>query len=69
MRAWVHVLTIVAVVAASSETHASAAEDAFTAALSQGPVAAAFAALVGGLAVSLTPCVYPMIAVTVRRTA
>ena len=58
-------MTIVAVVAASSETHASAAEDAFTAALSQGPVAAALAALVGGLAVSLTPCVYPMIAVTV----
>jgi len=42
-----------------------AAPDAFTAALSKGPLYAALAALVGGLAVSLTPCVYPMIAVTV----
>ena len=39
--------------------------DAFTRALSKGPLYAALAALVGGLAVSLTPCVYPMIAVTV----
>jgi thiol:disulfide interchange protein DsbD len=43
----------------------SADTDAFTAALSQGPLYAALAALVGGLAVSLTPCVYPMIVVTV----
>ena len=42
-----------------------AGTDAFTAALSQGPLYAALAALVGGLAVSLTPCVYPMIVVTV----
>jgi thiol:disulfide interchange protein DsbD len=41
------------------------APDAFTAALEQGPLAAALAALVGGLLVSLTPCVYPMVAVTV----
>jgi len=39
--------------------------DAFTRALSRGPLYAALAALVGGLAVSLTPCVYPMVAVTV----
>jgi thiol:disulfide interchange protein DsbD len=39
--------------------------DAFTQALNKGPFYAALAALVGGLAVSLTPCVYPMIAVTV----
>jgi thioredoxin:protein disulfide reductase len=39
--------------------------DAFTRALSKGPLYAAIAALLGGLAVSLTPCVYPMIAVTV----
>ncbi|MBK9000608.1 MAG: thioredoxin family protein [Myxococcales bacterium] len=39
--------------------------DAFTRALSKGPGYAALAALVGGLLVSLTPCVYPMIAVTV----
>jgi thiol:disulfide interchange protein DsbD len=43
----------------------AAPNDAFTRALSRGPVYAALAALVGGLAVSLTPCVYPMIAVTV----
>lgn len=48
-----------------AEARASAAGDAFTAALAKGPVTAALAALVGGLAVSLTPCVYPMIAVTV----
>ncbi|HEY3494536.1 MAG TPA: cytochrome c biogenesis protein CcdA [Polyangiaceae bacterium] len=39
--------------------------DAFTQALARGPAYAAFAALVGGLVVSLTPCVYPMVAVTV----
>jgi thiol:disulfide interchange protein DsbD len=39
--------------------------DAFTRALSKGPIYAGLAALVGGLLVSLTPCVYPMIAVTV----
>lgn len=41
------------------------AGDAFTQALARGPVYAGLAALVGGLLVSLTPCVYPMIAVTV----
>jgi thioredoxin:protein disulfide reductase len=39
--------------------------DAFTRALGQGPLYAGLAALLGGLLVSLTPCVYPMIAVTV----
>jgi thiol:disulfide interchange protein DsbD len=39
--------------------------DAFTEALSKGPLYAALAAWVGGLLVSLTPCVYPMVAVTV----
>jgi thioredoxin:protein disulfide reductase len=39
--------------------------DRFTKALEEGPVFAAGAALVGGLLVSLTPCVYPMIAITV----
>lgn len=43
----------------------AAPEDAFTRALAQGPLYAALAALVGGLGVSLTPCVYPMVAVTV----
>ncbi|MCC6213921.1 MAG: thioredoxin family protein [Polyangiaceae bacterium] len=44
---------------------AAAPTDAFSSALAQGPVAAGLAAFVGGLAVSLTPCVYPMVAVTV----
>ena len=43
----------------------AAPEDAFTRALAKGPLYAALAALVGGLGVSLTPCVYPMVAVTV----
>lgn len=40
-------------------------DDAFSQALAKGPLAAALAALFGGFLVSLTPCVYPMIAVTV----
>jgi thiol:disulfide interchange protein DsbD len=44
---------------------AAPGDDAFTRALSKGPLYAALAALLGGLAVSLTPCVYPMVAVTV----
>jgi thiol:disulfide interchange protein DsbD len=43
----------------------AAPDDAFTRALARGPLYAALAALVGGLGVSLTPCVYPMVAVTV----
>lgn len=43
----------------------AAGPDAFTEALAKGPVYAALAALAGGFLVSLTPCVYPMIAVTV----
>lgn len=39
--------------------------DAFTQALARGPLYAALAALAGGFVVSLTPCVYPMVAVTV----
>lgn len=39
--------------------------DLFTRSLEQGPLFAGLAALLGGLLVSLTPCVYPMIAVTV----
>lgn len=37
----------------------------FLQALGRGPLAAILAAFVGGLLVSLTPCVYPMIAITV----
>ena len=43
----------------------SGSGDAFTQALKRGPLYAGLAAFVGGLLVSLTPCVYPMIAVTV----
>ncbi|MEI9948136.1 MAG: cytochrome c biogenesis protein CcdA [Pseudomonadota bacterium] len=41
------------------------AADAFTRALAKGPLYAALAAFAGGFVVSLTPCVYPMVAVTV----
>jgi thioredoxin:protein disulfide reductase len=41
------------------------ASNAFADALARGPVFALAAAFVGGLLVSLTPCVYPMIAITV----
>jgi thioredoxin:protein disulfide reductase len=49
----------------ASTAFGAQSNDAFTRALSQGPLAAALAAFVGGLLVSLTPCVYPMVAVTV----
>ena len=39
--------------------------DLFTRALEKGPLYAAGAAVLGGLAVSLTPCVYPLISVTI----
>jgi len=44
---------------------AFAQEDAFSEAVAKGPLYAGGAAFVGGLLVSLTPCVYPMIAITV----
>lgn len=54
------------VLALSSVAGATTAEpDLFTRALAKGPLYAAAAAVVGGLGVSLTPCVYPMVAVTV----
>ena len=51
----------------SGVVHAApaAASDAFTRALEKGPLYAALAAFAGGFVVSLTPCVYPMVAVTV----
>ena len=48
-----------------SNVQASSGTDSFSRALAQGPLAAALAAFAGGLLVSLTPCVYPMVAVTV----
>jgi thiol:disulfide interchange protein DsbD len=44
---------------------ADAATDLFSTALGQGPLYAGLAAFVGGLLVCLTPCVYPMIAITI----
>jgi thioredoxin:protein disulfide reductase len=57
--------SVLLVMAMSPAAFASDAGDRFTAALEQGPLYAALAALIGGLLTSLTPCVYPMIAVTV----
>src|ERR1044071_7080696 len=39
--------------------------DIFTRTLAKGPAYATFGAFIGGLLVCLTPCVYPMIAITV----
>lgn len=44
---------------------AAAEDNAFLSALDKGPLSAAAVALLGGLLVSLTPCVYPMVAITV----
>lgn len=54
----------VALVARSSPAWAGDA-DPFAAALSKGPAYAGLASFASGLLVSLTPCVYPMVAVTV----
>ena len=58
-------VTVLLVTAFAWSALASEAGDRFTAALEKGPVYAALAALIGGFLTSLTPCVYPMIAVTV----
>lgn len=44
---------------------AASGGDSFTQALEKGPLYAGLAAMFGGFLVSLTPCVYPMIAITV----
>jgi thiol:disulfide interchange protein DsbD len=53
------------ILASSSALAAPAADGGFAAALSEGPFYAALAAFASGLLVSFTPCVYPMVAVTV----
>jgi thiol:disulfide interchange protein DsbD len=50
---------------ASGQEAAGAASNSFSAALARGPLYAGLAAFVSGFLVSLTPCVYPMVAVTV----
>jgi len=57
-------LAVVAAIFVLAGTAASD-PDAFTRALERGPLYAGLAAFLGGLATSLTPCVYPMIAITV----
>jgi thioredoxin:protein disulfide reductase len=50
---------------ALARAEGTAPAGAFDQAIARGPVFAVLAAFVGGLLVSLTPCVYPMIAITV----
>ena len=65
-QATIAVASVLIVLALSSVALAATGEpDLFTQALAKGPLYAAAAAVLGGLAVSLTPCVYPMVAVTV----
>lgn len=56
---------LIALLSVLAPLTAYAQDDAFTRALEKGPFYAGTAAFVGGLLVSLTPCVYPMVAVTV----
>jgi thioredoxin:protein disulfide reductase len=63
MQIWLRILFVLLL--ASPAWAAPGAEDTFSSALAKGPGAAMVAAFAGGLLVSLTPCVYPMIAVTV----
>jgi thiol:disulfide interchange protein DsbD len=59
------VLIAVLLVPAVARAQGAAPGGAFDAAIARGPFFAAAAAFAGGLLVSLTPCVYPMIAITV----
>lgn len=61
----IHLSCVATTLLTAASARAAQPDDAFTQALSSGPAAAALAALIGGLLVSLTPCVYPMVAVTV----
>lgn len=60
---WLILATLALPVTAWADT--APASGVLVQALSRGPLAAIVAAFVGGLLVSLTPCVYPMIAITV----
>ena len=62
---WLASITLAMVLLSTVAFAAPASSDAFSQALEQGPLAAVGAAWLGGVLVSLTPCVYPMIAVTV----
>ncbi len=58
-------LALLCLLAPSVAHAAPGGSDAFTRAVEKGPLYAALAAFAGGFVVSLTPCVYPMVAVTV----
>jgi thiol:disulfide interchange protein DsbD len=58
-------LAALAALAIPSIAYAGAEPDLFTRTLARGPAYATLAAFLGGLLVCLTPCVYPMIAITV----
>jgi thioredoxin:protein disulfide reductase len=58
-------LALLCVLPPSLAHAAPVGSDAFTRAVEKGPLYAALAAFAGGFVVSLTPCVYPMVAVTV----
>ncbi|MET0593515.1 MAG: cytochrome c biogenesis protein CcdA, partial [Polyangiaceae bacterium] len=61
---WTALLGAIAVLFSSGSARA-AGPDIFEQGLSRGPVSAGLTAFIGGLLVCLTPCVYPMIAITV----
>ena len=58
-------LAVLCLLAPSVAHAAPESSEAFTRAVEKGPLYAALAAFAGGFVVSLTPCVYPMVAVTV----
>ena len=64
-RFWPPILNLIVLFLSSPALAAQTHSDAFTLALEKGPLAAIAAAWLGGILVSLTPCVYPMVAVTV----
>jgi thiol:disulfide interchange protein DsbD len=65
MRAWKATLLATLFVVLDAGAAHAAEPDIFTRGLARGPVSAGLTAFLGGLLVCLTPCVYPMIAITV----
>jgi thiol:disulfide interchange protein DsbD len=61
---WATSFAVLCVLSVATSAHA-AEPDLFTRGLARGPISAGLTAFVGGLLVCLTPCVYPMIAITV----
>jgi thiol:disulfide interchange protein DsbD len=65
MRAWKATLLAALFVLFDAGSAYAVEPDMFTRGLARGPVSAGLTAFIGGLLVCLTPCVYPMIAITV----